>query len=197
MRAQWQWIISGILLSVMGIFILTSPATVIKVAVIGFGLYTVLDCIYSLVISISLRKFALVFKINTVRILIGLAIGILVLYFGLATSGVQIASWTGYAIATYLLLSAITQFVEAYLMEKSGYTQNSGARSSAVISLILSVIMYIFPSLLGTAVITIIGVCMIFFSIVMIVWGIKMLAFEKNMTAQSREFEAEWENQDK
>ena len=196
MRAQWQWIISGILLSVMGIFILTSPSTVIKVAVMGFGLYTVLDCIYSLVISLSLRKFALVFKINTVRILIGLAIGILVLYFGITASGVQISSWAGYAVATYLLLSSVTQFVEAHLMEKSGYTHNFGARSSAVISLLLSIIMYIFPSLLGTAVVTVIGVCMIFFSIVMIVWGIKMLAFEKNISAQSKEFETEWENED-
>ncbi len=196
MRAQWQWIISGILLSVIGIFILTSPAAVIKVAVIGFGFYTVLDCIYSLVISISLRKYALVFKINTLRILIGLAIGILVLYFGFAASGVQLSSWTGYAIATYLFLSALTQFIEAYLMEKSGYLQNSGAKSSAVISLVLSLIMFIFPSILGTAVITVIGVCMVFFSIIMIVWGIKMLAFEKNISAQSREFEAEWENRD-
>lgn len=196
MRAQWQWIISGILLSVMGIFILTSPSTVIKVAVMGFGLYTVLDCIYSLVISLSLRKFALVFKINTVRILIGLAIGILVLCFGITASGVQISSWAGYAVATYLLLSSVTQFVEAHLMEKSGYTQNFGARSSAVISLLLSIIMYIFPSLLGTAVVTVIGVCMIFLSIVMIVWGIKMLAFEKKISAQSKEFETEWENED-
>ena len=56
--------------------------------------------------------------------------------------------------------------------------------------------MYIFPSLLGTAVVTVIGVCMIFLSIVMIVWGIKMLAFEKKISAQSKEFETEWENED-
>ena len=63
-----------------------------------------------------------------------------------------------------------------------------------VISIILSVVMFLFPVLVNNAVVTVIGVGMVLVSVFLILWGIKMLSFEKKVFEKShQESETDWE----
>lgn len=74
-----------------------------------------------------------------------------------------------------------------------GY-ESFGVVTGAVISIILSVVMFLFPVLVNNAVVTVIGVGMVLVSVFLILWGIKMLSFEKKVFEKShQESETDWE----
>ena len=56
LKAQWQWIISGVVILIAGIFVLVNPTLVVKIAVLSFGVYTLIEGIYSLILSWAVRK---------------------------------------------------------------------------------------------------------------------------------------------
>ena len=193
MKAQWQWIISGVVILIAGIFVLVNPTLVVKIAVLSFGVYTLIEGIYSLILSWAVRKATGIFRANIVRTLISTGIGILVIWAAASASGAQVASWAVYLIAIWLLLSGLSELIELFVLRRMGY-ESFGVVTGAVISIILSVVMFLFPVLVNNAVVTVIGVGMVLVSVFLILWGIKMLSFEKKVFEKShQESETDWE----
>ena len=127
------------------------------------------------------------------RTLISTGIGILVIWAAASASGAQVASWAVYLIAIWLLLSGLSELIELFVLRRMGY-ESFGVVTGAVISIILSVVMFLFPVLVNNAVVTVIGVGMVLVSVFLILWGIKMLSFEKKVFEKSRqESETDWE----
>ena len=91
MRSQWQWIISGVLLLVVGIFILVNPQTVLRAAVIAFGIYMVVEALMSLIVSWQIKSLTGIFRVNSARSIIGLIIGVSATVAGVGASDGQIA----------------------------------------------------------------------------------------------------------
>ena len=179
MKAQWQWFFSGVLVLLTGIFFMVNPSAVVKVAVIAFGAYTVLEALYSLVLSWKLRKMRTVFAFNTVRILISLIVGLIVIYFAATAPGARVASWAVWLIALWLLASSIIQLFQMLYLRKLGFSGYS-VLSSCIISFVLSVIMFLFPVMISNALMTVAGIIMIIASLFMIFLGIRVIAASRN-----------------
>ena len=72
MKKYLSWMICGLLLIVCGVFMLIKPESVAKIAVIAFGIYTILEGIFSLSVSFRLKQVGGIFKANLIKALINL-----------------------------------------------------------------------------------------------------------------------------
>lgn len=191
MKAQWQAVISGILLLITGIFVLVSPSMVIKVAVIIYGIYTIIESIYALVLTWKIRKAGAYFSVNLLRTLLSLVVGIIVVYFAASASGARIADWTVYLIATWLLLSALSELLEVWLLKRQGY-ESYGVVTNAAISVVLALIMYIFPAMINNALFTILGIILILLSVFIIVLAVRNLSIKQSAYEIHVDRDAQW-----
>ena len=178
MKAQWQAVISGILLLITGIFVLVSPSMVIKVAVIIYGIYTIIESIYALALTWKIRKAGAYFSVNLLRTLLSLVVGIIVVYFAASASGARIADWTVYLIATWLL-------------KRQGY-ESYGVVTNAAISVVLALIMYIFPAMINNALFTILGIVLIMLSVFIIVLAVRNLSIKQSAYEVHVDRDAQW-----
>ena len=191
MKAQWQAVISGILLLITGIFVLVSPSMVIKVAVIIYGIYTIIESIYALALTWKIRKAGAYFSVNLLRTLLSLIVGIIVVYFAASASGARIADWTVYLIATWLLLSALSELLEVWLLKRQGY-ESYGVVTNAAISVVLALIMYIFPAMINNALFTILGIVLILLSVFIIVLAVRNLSIKQSAYEVHVDRDAQW-----
>lgn len=191
MKAQWQAVISGILLLITGIFVLVSPSMVIKVAVIIYGIYTIIESIYALALTWKIRKAGAYFSVNLLRTLLSLVVGIIVVYFAASASGARIADWTVYLIATWLLLSALSELLEVWLLKRQGY-ESYGVVTNAAISVVLALIMYIFPAMINNALFTILGIILILLSVFIIVLAVRNLSIKQSAYEVHVDRDAQW-----
>lgn len=191
MKAQWQAVISGILLLITGIFVLVSPSMVIKVAVIIYGIYTIIESIYALAMTWKIRKAGAYFSVNLLRTLLSLVVGIIVVYFAASASGARIADWTVYLIATWLLLSALSELLEVWLLKRQGY-ESYGVVTNAAISVVLALIMYIFPAMINNALFTILGIVLILLSVFIIVLAVRNLSIKQSAYEIHVDRDAQW-----
>lgn len=191
MKAQWQAVISGILLLITGIFVLVSPSMVIKVAVIIYGIYTIIESIYALALTWKIRKAGAYFSVNLLRTLLSLVVGIIVVYFAASASGARIADWTVYLIATWLLLSALSELLEVWLLKRQGY-ESYGVVTNAAISVVLALIMYIFPAMINNALFTILGIILILLSVFIIVLAVRNLSINQSAYEVHVDRDAQW-----
>lgn len=192
MKAQLQWILGGVLLLVTGIFVLVNPTTVMKIAVIIFGLYLMIESIFALALTWKIRKLGSYFTINSVRTLASLAIGILVLYFALTSPGAAVASWMVYLVAAWLLVSSLLELLEIWMLKRSGY-ESFGVTTSALVSLVISLIMFLFPVMINNAVFMAVGIVMIVIAVFLIIWAVRMILFERRLKEEARKSETDWE----
>ena len=191
MKAQWQAVISGILLLITGIFVLVSPSMVIKVAVIIYGIYTIIESIYALALTWKIRKAGAYFSVNLLRTLLSLVVGIIVVYFAASASGARITDWTVYLIATWLLLSALSELLEVWLLKRQGY-ESYGVVTNAAISVVLALIMYIFPAMINNALFTILGIILILLSVFIIVLAVRNLSIKQSAYEIHVDRDAQW-----
>ena len=174
---------------VTGIFVLANPTTVMKIAVIIFGLYLMIESIFALALTWKIRKLGSYFTINSVRTLASLAIGILVLYFALTSPGAAVASWMVYLVAAWLLVSSL---LEIWMLKRSGY-ESFGVTTSALVSLVISLIMFLFPVMINNAVFMAVGIVMIVIAVFLIIWAVRMILFERRLKEEARKSETDWE----
>lgn len=194
MKKYVSWIISGALLVACGIFMLVRPESVVKIAVIAFGVYTALEGLSALYVSARLKQISGLFRANLIKALINLFIGILVVYFAAASTGAEVASWVVYLIALNLLLSSIAEFIELRLVKKSGY-ETYGLSTSALLSIIFAIVMFLFPTFINNTFFLIIAICLIFAGFTSMLWGYRLIkifrSYEKT-EKKEKIAEAEW-----
>lgn len=188
MKKYISRIISAILLIALGIFMLIKPASVLKVAVIAFGIYTIIEGLFSFIASFSVRKLKNIFLISVIKALVNLFIGILVIYLAGSSSAETVADWVVYLIAANLFLSALAELVEDQIVRKAGLPV-FGLSSGALLSLIFSVIMFLFPQFVNATFFTIIAIILIVLGIFTIIWSGRMIKVRKNVKIAEAEFE--------
>ncbi len=192
MRSQWQWIISGVLLLVVGIFILVNPQTVLRAAVIAFGIYMVVEALMSLIVSWQIKSLTGIFRVNSARSIIGLIIGVSATVAGVGASDGQIARWIVWGLAAWFAVSALVKLAEYLMIRRSGY-HVSGIVGNVLLSLGLSLLMFLFPGLVNTVVGTTVGIILIALAIFVVVWGMKMISVQNDAAAALDFVEGEWE----
>lgn len=192
MKKYLGWIVSGILLIALGIFMLCMPASVLKVAVIAFGVYTILEGLFSFIASFSVRNLKNIFMTSMIKALVNLFIGILVIYLAASSSAAAVADWVVYLIAANLLLSALAELLEDHVLRKAGLTM-FGLSSGAILSLIFALVMFLFPQFVNATFFTVLAVILIVSGICAILWTIRLIRVVGAVKKAEKVTEAEYE----
>jgi hypothetical protein len=170
--------IIGALIVALGVFVLLKPDAFLKTLVIVFGIYILLEGLSSVIYCFKLKGFKSVFTLSLIKALLNLFIGILVTYFAFTSDGGTVTTWVVYLIATELLLSGVLTVIDHFYLKKIDVLSFSFfLGSDAIVSIIFAILLYIFPSVIGSTFITILGVLVLLFGAVMVFSGI--LAYVK------------------
>jgi len=165
--------IMGLLIAVLGVFILIKPNAFLKTLVLIFGIYVLLEGLSSIIYSFKLKSLKAVFRISLVKALLNLFIGILVCYFSITSTSAAVTDWVVYLIAIELLVSGILTFIDTIYLKKlevTGLAYFMG--SDVVVSIFFAILLFLFPHFIGTVAITIFGVIILLAGVTMMFFGI-------------------------
>lgn len=192
MKKYLSYIMSGILLIALGFLFIAAPNAVVKIGVIAFGVYNIIEALVALGTSYRFKDIRGIVRFNMVKTLINLFISILVVYFAAISSGSTVASWVVWLIALNLLFAGLSEVIETQLIKKNGFTEIFYYGSSGWLYILFSVLMFIFPNFINSTLLLILGVIVITSGVFVILWSIKLWSIMKKIGKEEKIAEAEW-----
>lgn len=192
MKKYLSYIMSGILLIALGVLFIIAPNAVVKIGVIAFGIYNIIEALAALGTSYRFKDIRGIVRFNMVKTLINLFISILVVYFAAISTGSTVASWVVWLIALNLLFAGLSEVIETWMIKKSGFTEIFYYGSSGWLYILFSVLMFIFPNFINSTLLLILGVIVITSGVFVILWSIKLWSIMKKIGKEEKIAEAEW-----
>lgn len=192
MKKYLSYIMSGILLIALGVLFIIAPNAVVKIGVIAFGIYNIIEALAALGTSYRFKDIRGIVRFNMVKTLINLFISILVVYFAAISTGSTVASWVVWLIALNLLFAGLSEVIETWMIKKSGFTEIFYYGSSGWLYILFSVLMFIFPNFINSTLLLILGVIVITSGVFVILWSIKLWSIMKKIGKDEKIAEAEW-----
>ena len=155
---KW-YLLSGILLLVLGLSFVIFPEFWIKVAVILLALGAIAYGIYNLTYTKKIFENTIYEKTILIKSITSLVIGLVSLIFPLAIGNTV---WTVmiWILIIYLLLAAVLGFYAAALLKDSGIDRKRYFLENIILVAIAIIFILISPKSLGNAIIRIIGIIM-------------------------------------
>ncbi len=193
MKVKGKWIIQlliALVVIALGIFILVREDMFKQVFVMALGLVAIVTGITSLA-TMNRYSFG---KYNhgttLVKGVLGLIIGVLALIMPLATGE---AVWTViiYLLAAQMLIAAIVMLTDAVAVRSAGFPA-APLVTEGIISLVLAVILFIFPRDVADLIVTILGITVI---VVGVTLGLLAILFRNRVDTTIEGVEVEVEKE--
>jgi uncharacterized membrane protein HdeD (DUF308 family) len=181
-------ILFGSLLMILGIYLMFQQESFVKIFISILGLFLAGSGLFTL-FSLSGYKLGKRSKIATlVKALISLGLGITAVIVPLTAADV---SWKVFlfVIAIELVFSAAILFLDALLLRKSGIVV-TGMLSEGVFSLVVAILLFVFPEQIGSMLLKLVGVVLIASGLGMVFWAYRIRKINRQFNTQAIEVEA-------
>jgi len=172
-RHWWVLALRGLLAVIFGILALIWPATTVRVLVILFGIYAIVDGLFSLLSALANRRRQGAWWLLLIEALAGIAAGILALIWPQVTAFVLL-----YLIAAWAILTGVLQLIVAFRLRRQVEGEWFLVLAGAV-SIILGLLLAFQPGSGLIAVVWFIGAYAIVFGILLIVLGFRLRALRQ------------------
>ncbi len=178
----------GSLLVILGVILMFQQEFFVEVFVSILGMFLAGSGFVSL---FSLRSYKLGKRTRIatlIKALISLGLGIVAVIVPFTTANV---SWTVllYVIAVELVFSAIISFLDAVLLRKSDIVI-TGMLSEGVFSLVVAILLFVFPQQIGSMLLKLVGVVLIASGLGMVFWAYRIRKINRQFSTQTIEAEA-------
>lgn len=162
MKKSTRWItylLIAILILIAGVFVLIRQDLFKQIFVISLGVAVVIVSVVSLIMLGRYAFTPFYYRSTLMKGVLGLIVGVLAIVMPLSTAE---TIWTIilYILAAQLVLGALISFVDVIALRKLGY-KSSYHIWEGVISLVIAVVLFIFPQELATMLVTIVGLIII------------------------------------
>ncbi len=159
---------TSLLVFAIALIMIISPETWLKVAVIIMGVFALVNGLYNLISVRPLIEESTFNRIITIRAIVSIVVGVSAIALPLLLAELI---WTMmvYILATYLLLSAIAEFISVSRLKEAGLSEKA-LTTEIIASFVLSILLYIMPGEIALIVIRVIGIIILIGSIGMVVW---------------------------
>ncbi|MDY0243997.1 MAG: DUF308 domain-containing protein [Sphaerochaeta sp.] len=179
----------GALLIIVGIFLMFQQESFVKIFISLLGVFLAGSGISSL---IYLKGFNLGSRsriATLVKALLSIVIGLVAIIVPLSAATI---SWTVllYIIGAQLLFSALISFLDALLMRKEERSL-SPLYTEGVFSLIMAILLFVFPQQIGSLLLKLFGLLFIVSGIGMILWSLRIRKINQQFKEQVVEADAE------
>lgn len=167
-RNWWVFLLRGVLAVIFGILALIWPDVTLLTLIILFGAYALVDGIFAIIAGIAAYGTAERWWAEVIEGVLGMAIGLLTLFWPGATALVVL-----YFIAAWAVVTGILEIAAAIQMRR--YISGEWLLIlSGAVSVIFGLLLFLFPGAGALGLITVIGAFAILFGILLIVLAFRL-----------------------
>ena len=217
MKNSIYYFISGIIVVVFGVFIILNPSAVVNIAAFLFSVVLLLKGFRTLFNTLRFDSVASKVSINGIEInidskkgvrktmylnafisvLVGL-IALIISIVAMVKKSSSIMKIVVYVVASGFLVSGVTGILENRKMKSwTGLDEAIGEKT--IFQLIVALVLFIFPSLIGNVFMNILGAIVVAFGALYFAWGVYLIKAKKTLEKmEKKEVEdVSWKDVDK
>ena len=217
MKNSIYYFISGIIVVVFGVFVILNPSAVINIAAFLFSVVLLLKGLRTLFNTLRFDSVASKVRINGIEInidtkkgvrktmyinaLISVLVGLIALIISIVAmvkKSSSIMKIVVYVVASGFLVSGVTGILENRKMKSwTGLDEAIGEKT--IFQLIVALVLFIFPSLIGNVFMNILGAIVVAFGALYFSWGVYLIKAKKTLEKmEKKEVEdVSWKDVDK
>ena len=199
MKNSIYYFVSGIIVVIFGVFVILNPSAVVNIAAFLFSVVLLLKGMRTFVNTLRFDNLASKVRINGIEInidskkevrktmflnafisvLIGL-IALIISIVAMVRKSSSIMKIVVYVVASGFLISGVTGILENRKM-KSWTGMNEVIGEKTLFHLIVSLVLFIFPSLIGNVFMNILGAVVVTFGALYFAWGVYLIKAKKTL----------------
>lgn len=199
MKNSIYYFISGIIVVVFGVFVILNPSAVVNIAAFLFSVVLLLKGLRTLFNTLRFDSVASKVSINGIEInidskkgvrktmylnafisvLVGL-IALIISIVAMVKKSSSIMKIVVYVVASGFLVSGVTGILENRKMKSwTGLDEAIGEKT--IFQLIVALVLFIFPSLIGNVFMNILGAIVVAFGALYFAWGVYLIKAKKTL----------------
>ena len=199
MKNSIYYFISGIIVVVFGIFVILNPSAVVNIEAFLFSVVLLLKGLRTLFNTLRFDNVASKVSINGIEInidtkkgvrktmyinaLISVLVGLIALIISIVAmvkKSSSIMKIVVYVVASGFLVSGVTGILENRKMKSwTGLDEAIGEKT--IFQLIVALVLFIFPSLIGNVFMNILGAIVVAFGALYFAWGVYLIKAKKTL----------------
>lgn len=199
MKNSIYYFVSGIIVVIFGVFVILNPSAVVNIAAFLFSVVLLLKGMRTFVNTLRFDNVASKVSINGIEInidskkevrktmylnafisvLIGL-IALIISIVAMVRKSSSIMKIVVYVVASGFLISGVTGILENRKM-KSWTGMNEVIGEKTLFHLIVALVLFIFPSLIGNVFMNILGAVVVTFGALYFAWGVYLIKAKKTL----------------
>ena len=199
MKNSIYYFVSGIMVVIFGVFVILNPSAVVNIAAFLFSVVLLLKGMRTFVNTLRFDNVASKVSINGIEInidskkevrktmflnafisvLIGL-IALIISIVAMVRKSSSIMKIVVYVVASGFLISGVTGILENRKM-KSWTGMNEVIGEKTLFHLIVALVLFIFPSLIGNVFMNILGAVVVTFGALYFAWGVYLIKAKKTL----------------
>lgn len=199
MKNSIYYFVSGIIVVIFGVFVILNPSAVVNIAAFLFSVVLLLKGMRTFVNTLRFDNVASKVSINGIEInidskkevrktmflnafisvLIGL-IALIISIVAMVRKSSSIMKIVVYVVASGFLISGVTGILENRKM-KSWTGMNEVIGEKTLFHLIVALVLFIFPSLIGNVFMNILGAGVVTFGALYFAWGVYLIKAKKTL----------------
>ena len=217
MKNSIYYFISGIIVVVFGIFVILNPSAVVNIAAFLFSVVLLLKGLRTLFNTLRFDNVASKVSINGIEInidtkkgvrktmyinaLISVLVGLIALIISIVAmvkKSSSIMKIVVYVVASGFLVSGVTGILENRKMKSwTGLDEAIGEKT--IFQLIVALVLFIFPSLIGNVFMNILGAIVVAFGALYFAWGVYLIKAKKTLEKMEKKGaeDVSWKDVDK
>ena len=199
MKNSIYYFISGIIVVVFGVFVILNPSAVVNIAAFLFSVVLLLKGLRTLFNTLRFDSVASKVRINGIEInidtkkgvrktmylnaFISLLVGLIALIISIVAmvkKSSSIMKIVVYVVASGFLVSGVTGILENRKM-KSWTGMDEAIGEKTIFQLIVALVLFIFPSLIGNVFMNILGAIVVAFGALYFAWGVYLIKAKKTL----------------
>ena len=199
MKNSIYYFVSGIIVVIFGVFVILNPSAVVNIAAFLFSVVLLLKGMRTFINTLRFDNVASKVSINGIEInidskkevrktmflnafisvLIGL-IALIISIVAMVRKSSSIMKIVVYVVASGFLISGVTGILENRKM-KSWTGMNEVIGEKTLFHLIVALVLFIFPSLIGNVFMNILGAVVVTFGALYFAWGVYLIKAKKTL----------------
>ena len=199
MKNSIYYFISGIIVVVFGVFVILNPSAVVNIAAFLCSVVLLLKGLRTLFNTLRFDSVASKVSINSIEInidskkgvrktmyinaLISVLVGLIALIISIVAmvkKSSSIMKIVVYVVASGFLVSGVTGILENRKMKSwTGLDEAIGEKT--IFQLIVALVLFIFPSLIGNVFMNILGAIVVAFGALYFAWGVYLIKAKKTL----------------
>lgn len=176
-QSWWVYALRGVAAILFGVLALALPETTILALVLIFGIYALIDGVLAVIIAFRIRKVVDQWWVVLLEGLVGILVGIIALVYPNVAIGALLL-----LIAFWAVFTGLMEIIAAIRLRREINNEWS-LILSGVLSIILGIILLVFPSAGAIGLIWAIGLYAIFFGVLMLYLAFKVRGFSRQPAA--------------